>query len=168
MLQNLLMERFRLRIRNEKRNLPAFALVRSRQDGMLGPKLMAVEVDCEKVRAELAGQAPPSQASGPARRRCMMLANNSMIRVYEQPLTPFVEQLSRFLHAPILDRTALEGSFNIDLQWAPPREPGADPSIDDRGSLFTALGEQLGLKLESIRAPVDVIVVISVQRPTAN
>ena len=75
----------------------------------------------------------------------------------------------------MFDRTGLTGNFDIDLTWTPDRlpqgtpPPGAPPlpSIDPNGpSLFTAVQEQLGLKLESERAPVEVLVIDHVERPT--
>ena len=62
---------------------------------------------------------------------------------------------------PVLNRTGLGGFYNIDLEWAP--TPDADGV-----SIFTAVEEQLGLKLESSTAPLDVVVVDRIERPTEN
>jgi uncharacterized protein (TIGR03435 family) len=64
---------------------------------------------------------------------------------------------------PVVDRTGLTGLYNISLQWDD--APAAD---SDRGSIFTALREQLGLRLEPRKEPVEVIVVDSIERPSAN
>ena len=66
---------------------------------------------------------------------------------------------------PVLDRTGLEGNYAFALKFAAPQNRNPDP---DRPPFMTALQEQLGLKLESTRAPVDVLVIDSVQRPSDN
>ena len=73
----------------------------------------------------------------------------------------------------MIDKTGLPGVYSWDLQFAPDQVPApgavAPPAIDpDRPSLFTALQEQLGLKLESQRAPLEMLVIDSVQQPTAD
>jgi uncharacterized protein (TIGR03435 family) len=64
---------------------------------------------------------------------------------------------------PVFDKTGLAGNYEVDLKWTPTL--GADTSAV---SIFTALQEQLGLKLESATAPLDVLIVDRVERPTAN
>lgn len=84
--------------------------------------------------------------------------------------------LATALGRPVIDRTGLSGSYDLFVQWddAPVREGGV-PGIEaattagnDRGSIFSAVQEQLGLRLESGRAPVDVLVIDGMERPTAN
>jgi uncharacterized protein (TIGR03435 family) len=93
------------------------------------------------------------------------------------PLAQLTQMLSQFTQRIVIDRTGLAGSFDIDLTFTPerlaqgPPPPGAPPlpSIDPNGpSLFTAVQEQLGLKLESERAPVEVLVIDHVERPTPD
>jgi uncharacterized protein (TIGR03435 family) len=62
----------------------------------------------------------------------------------------------------VVNRTGLQGPFTIDLEYSP------DQTASDLPSIFTAVQEQLGLKLESSRAPVDVLVIDSVERPTPD
>ena len=77
--------------------------------------------------------------------------------------------LSRMLRKPVFDRTGLTGPFDIDLVFLPESQtPGQTPFAPDAPSLFTAVQEQLGLKLDPQRVPTDVIVVDSVERPTEN
>ena len=76
-------------------------------------------------------------------------------------LTALVDTLAQTTGRPVVDRTGLAGTFDIELEWA------ASPDADGP-SIFTALREQLGPKLESTRAFVDVLVIDSVQRPTEN
>ena len=101
-------------------------------------------------------------------------------------MSQFAQTLSTFAQRTVVDRTGLSGAWDIDLNWTP--DPGqgggpfgplpggpppagvpAPPPIDPNGpSLFTALQEQLGLKLESTRGPVDVLVIDSVEMPTPD
>ena len=66
---------------------------------------------------------------------------------------------------PVLNRTGLKGNYAFALKFAPPQSTNPDP---DRPQFMTALQEQLGLQLEAARAPVDVLVIDSVERPTPN
>jgi uncharacterized protein (TIGR03435 family) len=84
-------------------------------------------------------------------------------------LLPFVDRL-------VVNRTGLKGIFDADLQWTPDRLPpgavavgGPPPSLDpDRPSIFTAVQEQLGLKLESSKGPVDVLAIDHIECPTED
>ncbi len=86
--------------------------------------------------------------------------------------------LSFFLGRPVRDKTALTGKYDIELQWMPesvqmqpaaPPEAGPTPPVEGTGpSLFTALQEQLGLKLKSGQGPVKMLVVDGVERPSEN
>jgi uncharacterized protein (TIGR03435 family) len=80
--------------------------------------------------------------------------------------------LSRMTNRMVTDRTGLPGSFDVDLQFNPDGLDGLAPpsldrpaSVDDRPSIFAALQEQLGLKLESTRGPIDMLVVDRAERP---
>ena len=83
-------------------------------------------------------------------------------------------QISPEIDRPVLDRTGLTGTYDVDLVFAPaqtgPGVAGAALAVapEDALSIFTAVEEQLGLKLESRREPVDVVVIDSVERPTPN
>ena len=72
-----------------------------------------------------------------------------------------------FVGRVVLDRTDLSGGFDLDLEWAPDA-PGAGTPDDPNPSIFTALQEQLGLKLEAIKAPSDALVIDSAERPSEN
>ena len=89
--------------------------------------------------------------------------------------TQTMQQLASVLQAltgrPVVDRTGLTGAFDFDLQWTSgPVAPaaGAAPPPDDGPSIFAALQEQLGLRLESTRGTFDVVVVDAVRRPTPD
>ena len=71
----------------------------------------------------------------------------------------------------VLDRTGLEGRYDIDLRWTPPVPAQADAgaaALPDGPSIFTALTEQLGLKLEKRDEPLDVVVIDHIEQPTPN
>ncbi len=97
------------------------------------------------------------------------------------PLANFIQALSQQLGRTVIDKTELKGLYDIKLQWTPeigqgggpfgpgPGGPEPPPPPDPSGaSIFTAVQEQLGLKLESTKGPVDVLVIDSVQKPTEN
>lgn len=96
------------------------------------------------------------------------------------PITQLIDRLTTLLNRPVIDKTGLNGYFAFRLQFSPDGDlrggrvgpnPGATvPTASDSAapSIFTALQEQLGLRLDSTRAPVEVIVVDSIQRPTEN
>ena len=81
----------------------------------------------------------------------------------------FANQLGRLpmVGRPVVNATNLTDSFDWELTWAPDPSTGGDAALD-AVSIFTALQEQLGLKLEPTRGPVDVLVIDSVERPTEN
>jgi uncharacterized protein (TIGR03435 family) len=89
-------------------------------------------------------------------------------------MSQLAEGLAPFVGRIVVDRTDLAGYFDMDLEWAPdqPAQAGPDspvPVIDrDAMSIFTALREQLGVKLENARGPVDVVAIDSVELPTPN
>ena len=164
-LQRLLGERFSLVLRNEKRELPVYALTLARPDGRLGPQLKRSPIDCAAARAEAqkTGVIPPQ-----AKQSCYVEGRVGSIRIGGSPLSDFAAMLSTRLQRTVVDQTALTGPWELILTYAPEPEqiaagalaPGQQPSIDPNGpSIFTAVQEQLGLKLEATGAPVDVLVV---------
>ena len=94
------------------------------------------------------------------------------------PMANFVQMLSSVLNRPVYDRTKLTGNFDIQLEYTPDQMPQIPPGVTlppgltlpspDGPSLNTALQEQLGLKLEATRGPVDVLVIDSVEQPTPD
>jgi uncharacterized protein (TIGR03435 family) len=79
-------------------------------------------------------------------------------------MSDLVRALTRTAERPVVDATGLTGSFDLELKWTP--DIAASPS--DGGSLFTTVQEQLGLRLEPRRAPISVLVIDSVERPTPD
>jgi uncharacterized protein (TIGR03435 family) len=106
----------------------------------------------------------------------MMVANRNYILAGTRTTAQLARALESVVGRPVVDETGLTGTFDMDVQWVP--EPGVDATIQGQGplvtapaasgSIFTALQEQLGLRLESARDPVEVLVVESVTRPTPD
>lgn len=186
MLKNLLAERFKLAVHRETRDLPIYALVLARSDGKTGPQLRPATVDCT---TRFAGRgrdgAPPAPPQpGPpapgARPQCGMRIGPGQLSGGGFPVSQLASMLSGFVQRVVVDRTGLTGNFDIDLTWTPdqlpqgtqgPPPPGAPPlpPIDPNGpSIYTALQEQLGLKLDSAKGPVEVLVIDRVEPPTED
>jgi uncharacterized protein (TIGR03435 family) len=175
MLQTLLADRFGLRTHQERRELPMYALVLTRTDGSLGPQLVRSTVDCEKWIAEKRPQVdaggPSPVAPGGKRPACMLMTTRRFITGGTRTISQLAASLQALTGRPVVDRTGLTGTFDMDLQWTsgtitPP--VGAAAAPDDGPSIFTALQEQLGLKLESTRGPFEVVVIDSIHRPTPD
>ena len=101
--------------------------------------------------------------------RCGSMLVAGMVSARAITMELFIVRLSAFVGRPVVDRTGLTGDFDLDLSYTPefPRR-GAIGVPTDGPSIFTALQEQLGLKLESQRGPVDVFVIDRVEQPTPD
>jgi bla regulator protein blaR1 len=121
----------------------------------------------------------PTQGTG--ERQGMMRMGRGQVDGQGISLDNLVHALSNQLGRPVVNRTGLNGNFDIKLQWTPdPGQstspfggqppPGVEPPPSDPNgpSLFTAIQEQLGLRLESQKGPVEMIVIDRVERPTEN
>ena len=177
MLRSLLAERFKLAIHQEKRELPAYALLLARSDGRLGPQLSSSSVDCAKLAAERGRGGPPPPLPAADRPPCGMRVSPGMIVGGGFPLSQLVTSLSQFVRRTVVDRTGLKGNFDIELKWTPDQMPSGTPppggpplpAIDPNGpSIFTALQEQLGLKLESTKDAIDVLVIDHIELPSPD
>jgi uncharacterized protein (TIGR03435 family) len=168
LLRALLVERFKLKVREEHRERPVYALTMAGSDGRLGPKARQSNIDCGAViRGErpalLPGQGQPCGFKTPPGR---LFANTF-------PMPAIASLLSRHLDRPVIDRTGLSGSFDIELEAAeiraaPDYKPGpSDLALPPAAgpTIFVALQEQLGLKLEPVIAPLAVIVIDQAERP---
>lgn len=179
MLRALLEERFQLKARLESQEVPLFALVLARQDGALGPGLRRRTAPCTRRAVGDLGElfGPPPAV----RTQCGGRTSPGMLLSTGGTIGDLVWALSRPELVPgvgriVVDRTGLTGTFDIDLRWMPER-PFIDSTQSAAGMpmadsseppLFTAIQEQLGLKLERTRGPVDVLVIDRVERPTPN
>src|SRR5262245_11665824 len=179
MLRLLLADRFKLAVHNETRELPVFALILARADGRLGPELRRAAVDCAAVEAARSPRenAPKPPASG-ERPVCGSRVIPGAIMAGGITMPDLVRRLSMLsntgssLGRVVIDRTGLSGAFDINLHFTPDRIPDFGPGgpvIDPNGpSIFTALQEQLGLKLDAQRGPVDVLVIDRAEIPVEN
>jgi bla regulator protein blaR1 len=185
MLQNLLIERFAIKARIETRSLPVYALVFARSDRRLGPDLQADPCETPSSGPGPCGSGPGTSTTGPARSAGAGAggggggrgggtgaapggsgSSGSGMSSSGLTMARFAEMLSRSVDRAVIDRTGLEGGYTMKLRFSAPRPPGAgDPPADAPPDLFTALQEQLGLKLESTRGPVEVLVIDSAQHP---
>jgi len=177
MLRALLEDRFALRTHREARPEPAYFLTVARDSA----KMQQAEGTCiprdpkNPPARPTSGQQPPNYCGSIRRSRQTLdgigvqLADTNGIT-----LGTLSGQLSSILGRAVIDKTGLTGIFNFHLQWA--AEPSAalagatNPTPPDTAdpSIFTALQEQLGLKLQSGKAPVDILVIDNVEQPSAN
>jgi uncharacterized protein (TIGR03435 family) len=166
MVRTLLADRFKLTAHTESRELPVYALAMARSDGRIGPKLVRSGADCAASIVDRSGNrsSPCSINFAPGR----LVAGT--VTVYQ-----FANGLAGFLGRAVLDHTGLSGTFDLDLTWAPDQVPqrpvgtSDPPAVDPNGpAIFTAVQEQLGLKLESTTGPVDVLVIDHVEHPTED
>ncbi len=176
MLRTVLRDRFKLAVHNETRELPIYTLVTSGNGGNPGPRLRrseVSEVDCAARRAAIRRREPvPPQQPGTPPVCGSGRTVPGKITAVGWPMEQLVTALAPFAGRVVLDRSGLNGLFDFDLEWTPdqlPRQPPDDPEpprIDANGpSLFTALQEQLGLKLESKKGPVDVLIIDRAEKP---
>jgi uncharacterized protein (TIGR03435 family) len=182
MLTNLLKDRFRMAMHTETREMPVYNLVFARNDKRFGPAFKESSAECRAAFAArveegrrgagAAGRIGPSECESvrinPGGTASLSGVRMDMIALI---LTPYVGR-------PVIDKTGLTSYYNVTLKWtpdvgnaslAPPGlPPGTLPLDPDAPNLFTAVQEQLGLKLENGRAPLDVVVIDNVEHPTPD
>jgi uncharacterized protein (TIGR03435 family) len=177
MLRALLADRFKLKVHTETRERPVYALMLAREDGRLGSKLSKSTVDCQAMAAAArAGGTPPAQppTSATGRPLCGLRMGFGIFSGGNVSMIGFANALSKFADRPVVDRTGLTGNWDLELEYRPDQLPQLPPGAPapnfnpDAPSLFTALQEQLGLKLESQRGGVDILVIDSVERPAPD
>ena len=172
MLRTLLADRFKLVMHIDPRDTPIFALVRARADGRLGPQLRASSItDCDAAREAQARGAAIAASDG--RPICGGRTRGAgLIIAGAVSMEELARNTSRMAGRVVVDRTGLQGRYDFDLKFNPDGELAAatpaDRPPDALPSFFVALEEQLGLKLEPQRAPVDVVVIDSIQRPVED
>lgn len=171
MVQELLADRFGLKLHHETKDLRVYALMVAKH----GLKIQEVSKP-GPVRGEVGG--PPTPKTSPAQR----YPGGATIFSSYQSMPLFAQMLSRFLGVTVLDRTGLTGHYRFELSWMPgPGErfamggPNSASAVEASGqtppsgpSIFTALQEQLGLKLKLEKGTVDVAVIDHIEPPTPN
>jgi hypothetical protein len=157
-------------------NTDAFDVAaKAHSDGKLGSRLERAAVDCESMPPGRGSQLSSATGAPPA---CYATVSASgTLRAAGHSMTTLATMFSRLTNRPVMDETGLTGPFNADLDFnpdgltgltPPPDAPPASAPPPDAPSFFTALQEQLGLRLESTTGPVDVLVIDHVERPTED
>jgi uncharacterized protein (TIGR03435 family) len=146
LVRKLLAERFGLKVHTEQREMPVYALIVAKS----GPKLKSSAHDPHDV--------PDLSGSGNSVQQSMSFTNVSM--------TDFATGVQDWTDRPVVDRTGLSGRYDFKLRWTSDEMRNTAPNAPP--GLSTAVQEQLGLKLEAVKAPADVLVVDKVERPGAN
>ncbi|MGO4209888.1 TIGR03435 family protein [Terriglobus sp. 2YAB30_2] len=170
MMQALLEDRFHLKFHWEKKELPVYSLTVAKS----GSKLKATVPPPPPPGADPNAK-PQDRGTSSSTHNGHMVVTNGSMEMFAYQLSHMTEMDSRV----VLDRTNLPGRFDWTLDWSPERQQnsfhGADgnpapaPTADtSKPTLFTALQEQLGLKVEQAKAPVDLLVIDDLERPTEN
>jgi uncharacterized protein (TIGR03435 family) len=175
-MRTLLTERFKLVTHKETRDLDVYALTVARPDGKLGAAIKPSTTDCAALMSARrgGGQPPaPPDPNGPV--QCGLRGSFGRISMGGFLMSEFARSLQGLAGRLVLDRTGLKGPYDLELNFAQdrpngPLPPGVEPPPVDPNApnLFTALQEQLGLKLESTKAPIEVMVIDSVDQPTID
>lgn len=156
MLRSLLAERFVLKAHSESREEPIYALVVVRE-GRRGPQLRSSTATCS------------TETNNPCRMSGSFVGRGGKLKGVGQPIAQLAQQLATGADRMVVDRTGLPGLFDFDVTWTAGGFNVRSAAPADEGpSLFTAIQEQLGLKLEPTRGPVEMLVVDSAQLPTPD
>ncbi len=153
MTQALLADRFQLKFHRETKELPTYALVVAKS----GPKFHAAE------------DAPGSDKA----RGTRISMERGQFTLQGAPVSALTNQLGQILGRSVIDKTELAGNYDFKLEWTPDDGPraadGEHPVADTTGvSIFTALQDQLGLKLEATKGPVEILVIERVEKASEN
>ena len=171
-LQSLLAERFALKVHRETRDRPIYALVLARANGSLGPRIRQTQGPPAEGFAAAGGRCAPPGPPGPVNMRLCGVTMASLADIF----------LPMYTDRRVIDRTGLTGGFDLVINFdnrrmvagvgpaggLPPSPQAAEPAATDAVSIFTALEEQLGLKLERQTGPAEVLVIDHVEQPTPN
>jgi uncharacterized protein (TIGR03435 family) len=165
MARHLLRERFKLVLRTELRETSGYALVPARADRTPGSQLRAAAMDCDAFAAARQRGENSASALSPAC-NIRVIDSGSMIRIVARgaAMRRLANLLGPRVDAPVVDATGLTGFFDFSLEFA----NDVSAKAPDAPSIFTALQEQLGLRLERRPAQMEVLVIESVERPTPD
>lgn len=172
MWQALFAERMKLAAHVEEREQNTFALILARSDGRLGPQLKASTLDCSRPRTSPspAPQQTPPPAVSDFQNRCGLSTGPTSIISGGVTMDQLVASLGGLVGGLVNNRTGLQGFYALTLTFSPRAFGGAPDaaSLDDAPDTFTALQEQLGLKLQREKTIVPVFVVDNIERPSEN
>ncbi len=190
LLQSLLADRFGLKFHRETKELPIYLLV----VGKNGPKFHKSEIQSDPSADAVPEKAPQTgepgsvdrtatraAGGGPTPKGAMIRMGRGQLEAQMALVKDFASILSQQLGRPVVDKTGLEGKYDFELQWTPDESMrgvgpfgdspvrDAPPAGDSSGpTIFTALQEQLGLKLESAKGPVEILVIDQIDKASAN
>jgi uncharacterized protein (TIGR03435 family) len=170
MIRALLIDRFRLRYHVDHHEEDGYTLTVARRDGRLGPALHASPVDCQsRLAAQVRNETLPPLPAGAA--ECGVRNGPGSINFGGMPIAALASMLSNQTGKPVSDKTGLAGNFDVQLRFSlqsagPPRTGDVAPTLpDDAPSIYSAVQEQLGLKLTPSKATVDRLVIDHIERP---
>jgi len=176
MLQTLLEDRFKLMVHREKKEMSVYALMAAKG----GPKLPeAKEGGCVAFGPNTPPPPPPAPGQAMPTLCGGFLRGPNLLEAGKVTMTQLVNVLSDILGRPVIDRTEFTGTFDVKLEFTPEGTTfgaggfappgGLPPGFDTSGpSIFTVLQEQLGLRLESQKAPGEVLIIDHVEKPSEN
>ncbi|HKE85269.1 MAG TPA: TIGR03435 family protein [Vicinamibacterales bacterium] len=172
MMRTMFEERMKLKAHVEQRERDIFALVVARSDGRLGPQLKPSTLDCSPRPPGTPPPPPPTSFSeADAQGRCGGLFGQGVIVSGGILLDSLVLSISGLAGRQVINRSGLQGFYALTLRFALPRGPGAATGAaadDNLPDFFTALQEQLGLKLQPEKATIPIFVIDHIERPTEN
>jgi uncharacterized protein (TIGR03435 family) len=179
MLQSLLADRFKLAVHHESRRLPIYALVLSKA-GRTGPQLTTHSDDTKCIDPTAGTQRPLPSPGEELPAYCGLFSILPIPGALHETgsritMDRLVTLLSLYVDRAVVDRTGLTGVFDLTLEFAPPEGPASQPDATASAadpaappSIFAALQDQLGLRLEPQTGPVDVLVIDHVEEPSPN
>jgi uncharacterized protein (TIGR03435 family) len=177
MMRAMLADRLKLVVHLQNVDQPVYELVLARNDGRLGPGLTPTEIDCEAQLADTSDSAENERrralrdTNGPAP-RCALRVNNTRLEG-DSTMANLAASLRPYAGQPVIDMTGLGGYYRITMRFDPIallRSPGSNlpPPPDDAPLIFTAIQQDLGLKLRASHRAMSTIVIDHVERPTEN
>jgi uncharacterized protein (TIGR03435 family) len=169
MLRAMLADRFQLLAHTERRELPSYDLLVDRKDGRLGSALVPTNTDCDALNAaRRAGTAPPPVFDADKPEPCVIIGSMDLIRG-EAAISVLAQMLRASTGRLVVDKTGLRGAYRMSLKFdLAVVALGAVAPPENALSVFTAVREQLGLRLEPSRTERDVLVIDRLERPTEN
>jgi bla regulator protein BlaR1 len=167
MLRSLLEDRFKLIVGHTTKEVPVYELKMAKAGGKYGPNLHQVEPgDCPPE--------PPSPAKTPTLPCHGFVAGPGHLTGKRVTLSALAVNFSATVQRPVIDKSGVDANFDLELDWTPDPGLGARGELgltrpdDSAPSFFTAVQEQLGLKLEGAKGPVDILVIERAEKPDAN
>lgn len=163
MWRTLLAERFQLKVHTEARELPFYALTVARPDGRLGPGLRRRADTCEGANRQRPAEFQAPDLKGDALLCGLLRGSRGSVNYRGVPISSLLRPSALGgVDRIVIDQTRLDGLFDIDLTWS------VDGTPTDAPSIFTAVQEQLGLRLQPTRGPIQVVVIDTAKKPAAD